>query len=398
MKISVKERREKKKLKEASIEKAMSVMAKYNKRQDTDEKKKDYNYFIKVLGSLYNSFCVIRPPEEWVCRSFNYQKQLFSFIKHIYCNYNVPSFMLNLFDRDSSLYVPSGSRLIRNNGSRNYNYGKLSKLHDEDLLFSMFITAASGKSFYKTYSYLFTKKEAHAFLNGRPDLTIRENFWRAKIIAAGGTDKLYNICSDFFPNSIIQNKDNYSSTMYDAVQFLARFSDGIDRDSFLNIMDYIRWETRLNNNKFSFKGKTLSSIIKASNKWHKDVYANRYITSYSTFKVCPIKDFKRVCPKSGTEWNIKQILDSNSLYKEGQAMKHCVATYSHRCVDGDSYIFSVSNSFGRTATVELSKFHTVRQVRGKLNSTPDNETIDIISLWLKENRVNCNLNHLKNSL
>lgn len=55
---------------------------------------------------------------------------------------------------------------------------------------------------------------------------------------------------------------------------------------------------------------------------------------------------------------------------EGTAMRHCVASYLPRVINGDCHIISVRRSGERVATLELGRQWDVRQIRARFNKSP----------------------------
>ncbi len=85
-------------------------------------------------------------------------------------------------------------------------------------------------------------------------------------------------------------------------------------------------------------------------------------------------------------WTITEILTSRALFLEGQAMRHCVATYKEKCVCRQVSIWSmqVETQRGRqralTIEVEIPKW-TICQVRGKCNRLPSANERAIVESW-----------------
>jgi hypothetical protein len=85
-------------------------------------------------------------------------------------------------------------------------------------------------------------------------------------------------------------------------------------------------------------------------------------------------------------WTITEILTSRALFLEGQAMRHCVATYKEDCIRRQVSIWSmqVETQRGRqralTIEVDIPK-RTVCQVRGKCNRLPSANERAIVERW-----------------
>lgn len=90
-------------------------------------------------------------------------------------------------------------------------------------------------------------------------------------------------------------------------------------------------------------------------------------------------------------WQITPLTNSRELVREGMSMRHCVSSYSRRCVDGEWRLFSICNqaSGKPQATVGLIKRNNhweLGQVRGKYNRDPDPEIRKLAKHILKRYR------------
>ena len=85
-------------------------------------------------------------------------------------------------------------------------------------------------------------------------------------------------------------------------------------------------------------------------------------------------------------FDIIPIATASDLYREGQAMHHCVATYADRVREGACYVFSVRQHAERVATVSLFRrgaWVEIEQVRGPCNSTPTKAIMTAVQQWLR---------------
>ena len=93
-------------------------------------------------------------------------------------------------------------------------------------------------------------------------------------------------------------------------------------------------------------------------------------------------------------FEIVPIATAADLYREGQAMHHCVATYADRVREGACYVFSVRQSGERVATVSLVRHGArvlIEQVRGPCNSTPTTAIMTAVQQWLRTRPAPANL-------
>ncbi len=88
----------------------------------------------------------------------------------------------------------------------------------------------------------------------------------------------------------------------------------------------------------------------------------------------------------GQYWTIRELLSSDELAAEGQAMSHCVATYTARCARRTSAIWSVgieaAGGRERCVTVEVDpESREVVQAKARCNDAPDEASLATIKLW-----------------
>lgn len=88
-------------------------------------------------------------------------------------------------------------------------------------------------------------------------------------------------------------------------------------------------------------------------------------------------------PISGND-HIIPIRSANELIQEGINMKHCLATYLDKVMDGKSFIYKVV--FPERATLELRKKQNkyfVAQLKRERNAEPSDATWELVNNWLK---------------
>jgi hypothetical protein len=139
---------------------------------------------------------------------------------------------------------------------------------------------------------------------------------------------------------------------------------------------------------FSIKGRTLNSIMRLVRQWHGDLsrrpsqsfsWRKSYIPEYSFLD-------KRDNHEDDLHWTIRELLDSEVLHAEGQAMHHCVYSYTPRCRRGETTIWSLrlrlKDQEKRMATIDVDpRRRSIIQVRDKFNSRPGARSREIIRQW-----------------
>ena len=86
----------------------------------------------------------------------------------------------------------------------------------------------------------------------------------------------------------------------------------------------------------------------------------------------------------GKKWTFIELTNSQSLRDEGDAMSHCVGSYSLSCFDGHAVIVSLRDGTGRKATIEvdpLSRY--LMQVQGPCNAEPPKAIRSVANVWLE---------------
>lgn len=354
--------------KQERLEKAALLLREHNVKHNAKQKtvcgkKRTHEDIAKLIPEMfYRESLFIRPADQWKSSSYNIERQVMDFVKWVYCKYPVPSFMLTIF-------------LETHNTLRWFTI-------EYSIIFDWFIAIAQGKSLAKIAARDFTKKEAHLFLNGNPKYNVMDNIWRARIIAGGGSESLVNIMLRRAP-------DTFENKLWSELcKFMPRFESEITANNFLDVHDYL---SHTFNHQFSFKGRTYSSLIKASNLWHRE----RHYKQHGNFdlKSMDVETWESLDKTNDCIWRIKQILTSKELYKEGSAMHHCVGGYAMGCKNGMHFIFSLTlddkiNCAERRVTIEVDKQRKVVQARGKFNRPLTPMEIKIITRWSIARNIN----------
>src|SRR5262249_3980305 len=82
-------------------------------------------------------------------------------------------------------------------------------------------------------------------------------------------------------------------------------------------------------------------------------------------------------------WCFVELTSGEELFREGQAMQHCVAGYAGRCAVGQSAIVSVRFQEARRITVQTkSATGQVVQAKGACNRPATHEEQRTIRLWV----------------
>ncbi|HHE5698221.1 TPA: PcfJ domain-containing protein [Citrobacter amalonaticus] len=88
---------------------------------------------------------------------------------------------------------------------------------------------------------------------------------------------------------------------------------------------------------------------------------------------------------------VEYINSINKLILEGNEMKHCLASYKDKVINGESYIYKVVTHWGERVTIELALsngIYLLKQAKGVCNSTSSDLALNYIHTWLdRENKI-----------
>jgi hypothetical protein len=142
---------------------------------------------------------------------------------------------------------------------------------------------------------------------------------------------------------------------------------------------------------YSVKGRTVASLLRQVQAWHRELAQDVRIPARS-WPRSPVGEYRHV---EGAEeqdnlrcWTIRELLNSGELFLEGQAMRHCVASYVDRCSARLTTIWSMQVDTGdgprRALTVEVDPARkTICQARGHGNRQPRRAEREILERWAK---------------
>jgi hypothetical protein len=140
---------------------------------------------------------------------------------------------------------------------------------------------------------------------------------------------------------------------------------------------------------YTMKGRTVASILRQVEEWHRELGREENQPSI-TWRRAPFNEFRLVQGEEALGnlrvWTITEILTSRELFLEGQAMRHCVATYKDDCVRRQASIWSmqVETRRGRLRALTIEAeipTRTIRQARGKCNRWPSANERAIVERW-----------------
>jgi len=324
----------------------------------------------------------IRKPEEWKPKSYNFERQLASLVRHLLAEYYVPLFMDKIWLND--------------------RYG--CHVKKTELLYQeWWIHIGMGGNIRKATNFPipYTKKMAIHFLKCPPETDIVEAIRIGQVIGLGGSKRLANAIT----NSLHKNSfgDDEIEKFWRSVIYFFVNNPMLDLVHIQSIIDYIYSQkyvaegTHIVNGmvrnlgpphpNFSMKGRTVRSLLKNVNDWHRQLrkYKGK---KYKEWSSCGVPGFEFITGKKHDQkiWKILEITNSKWLHKEGKDMRHCVFSYEASCAKGISAIYSLTresvNGIDSRLTIEIDPIdRRIHQMRMKCNAFPTPEILNIVKKW-----------------
>jgi hypothetical protein len=312
---------------------------------------------------------------DYAARSYNRAKQVIGLIDHLFVRYPVPLFLYRTMLSWEGLELVFGIPALSS--------PNLGNLPPEAAFRHWFLAVARGESFAKVAKDVFTRKEAHWFLQAPNSNTTVQNVFWAWCAAAG----LPKTACDF----LLERLDPITLThigarMPDVLRFFVEAwpqMRGYDRDE---IIDFVR--AAVLDHTFSFKGRTYGSMRKLCHEWHRGIFSGQVREYRSWAPALPAwcTRLKAVGVRAD------ELTSNRALAQEGRVQKHCVYTYTSLCLQGRSTIVSLRwFAYGHETelldrlTIEVSVAHReIVQIRGKLNRCASEEEMKVVRLWASE--------------
>ncbi len=320
----------------------------------------------------------LRPVQMWSPAGQNAWPQFTSLAHHLLALYPVPAFMTSVwFD------LPPGEVLPQHGWYKHLGLGQSIRTAGLPLRF--------------------TRAMAHRFQQAPHHYTAVAALRWAQVRGLGGGEALARAVVGTRLGKVLENEDFWESVLYFFINH-----PSLDLAQVGPIVDFLqdqRFEWREGVSPegvfgqqppprpdYSLKGRTVASVLRQVEEWHQELGRDMQRPSLA-WRHSPIQDFRLV---EGSEalgnmraWTITEILTSRALFLEGQAMRHCVATYAGQCARRRTAIWSmqVENQRGRhrvlTVEVDLAT-RTVCQARRRCNRLPQAAERAVLERWAAE--------------
>jgi hypothetical protein len=151
-----------------------------------------------------------------------------------------------------------------------------------------------------------------------------------------------------------------------------------------DMIDYLEYMKFSSNDTYSLKGRTSVTLQRAAQIWHGRVfYEDHKLLRKLKWTGLP-KEFDLSFDYKKNEYKCVQLISGEELYQEGEAMQHCVITYTHSSRQSHCTIWSlqIKNdiSFARILTIEVRE-KVIVQARKLQNRLPRKKDMEVLREW-----------------
>jgi len=334
-----------------------------------DEFRDEYRDTLKVMRGY-----ALRAPEDWRCRikSRDEDKRFIDLVRFAFGRYRVVAHLENAWiDYFADDFVDRVTPLPDDQANRT--------------MLRWYLAAAQGGSLYKQHAspYL-TKLETHHFLTTPKEVTTsRQALWYA--VARAQSDHAGMPLA--ISRSYLLTYSIASTWWKEVARFFAR--EPTARHQMHDLIDYLR-VAKTENPAFSLKGRSLASLQRRMEEWHRALRTSNEIGG-GVWAGAPIPDVEYETGSKDKKaiWRFRQIKTGNELFREGQRMHHCVASYKGLCMDGSISIWSLTSEYplgfiNRGVTMEVRKDGAIVQCRGFANRLPYGNEVAMVKRWADE--------------
>ncbi|MCC6779389.1 MAG: PcfJ domain-containing protein [Hyphomicrobiales bacterium] len=321
----------------------------------------------------------LRQPEDWRCRlkSRSLERRFIDLVRFTFAAFPVPAHLERVWVSEPDLVLADGAPA----GLAAAGDGPA---HGRDELLHWYIVAAQGRSLFKvaTRRYL-SKLETHHFLTAPPGLPAKRALWYA-IARAHGVDA-------GFARKIAQTRlaDHAVASPFwrEAARFFSR--NPISIAEMDEMIDYLRG-AREQDPGFALKGRTLTSLRRRMLEWHRELRVQQIVCGgHWEGRALSDVDYETGLEHRRAVWRFRQIKTGNDLFREGQRMHHCVASYKWRCQAGQISIWSLTCEYplghlNKGVTLEVRTDGAIVQCRGFANRLPHANEVTMVKRWAQE--------------
>ena len=303
-----------------------------------------------------------RSLENWKPRTKSANRQFVDLMQHLLSDYRLPSFIYTvLCEHENQLFHP----------------------------WVTFLGAGKSVRELRDMPLPYTRKMCHEFMQAPQSLDLKQALRYGQVKGFNGDNKLAFAVA----HSWLGYKDfEYEPFWAEFIHLLVK-SGMFDHNIIGPICDYLHAQLR-GRAITSLKGMTLSSILRRSEAWHRDMAALRkFPRSNWDVSGYKLKTWSEGPKASAITFEMVELVSTRQLATEGSKMGHCVATYAQSCEKGATVIFSLrkrrhGHLYERIATIEVRpKLRRVVQAKARFNEQISFKARGLLGQWATLNNL-----------
>ena len=321
---------------------------------------------------------VLREPEAWRCRLRLRapEKRFIDLVEFAFAKYPAPLHLLRAWTDElhAGTTLIDGAPVADEVAHRRYDFCE------------WYIVVAQGRSLYEKLAPLgFCRRESHHFVNAPAAVTSSVRaLWYAMAKAESDDSEAALRIS----RSKIAGFRTDCSFWPEVARFFARNPTTVLEMN--DLIDFIN-DRRLQDDDYSLEGRTLASLRRGMQAWHRALRARALVCSRG-WKGFPLADaqYETTGENGPVIWHFRQIKTDDALFREGERMHHCVVSYHGECTRGFSSIWSLTcecppGNHNRGLTIEVNSRGEIVQCRGFANRAPYANELEMVHRWAREN-------------
>lgn len=316
----------------------------------------------------------LRPVEGWEPAGAGLRPQFGSLVGHLLAAYPVPAFLASAWPRESS------AEAWRHRG--------------------WYLHVGAGRNIrHVDLPLAYTKRMAHHFAQAPDHSSVAEALRWGQVRGLGGSAGLARAVASTRLGRSFEAEDFWATV----VMFLVAHPEVGLADvgpvvEYLHHRRFVPEEVLADDGELlplgppqpdlAMKGRTPRALLRQVGEWRRRPKGPRKLAAMA-WPPSGIGGYGRAeadDAASPRRWTIRELTRGDELRREGEAMRHCVATYAGACARRATSIWSMRFEHGgrrfRVMTVEVDPAtRTIRQARRRGNAPPNEKALGVLRRW-----------------
>ncbi len=223
----------------------------------------------------------------------------------------------------------------------------------------------------------FSRRMFHSLMSASPWTPIMLAYRRAQVRGLDGPDWLAPVLVHAGLDSLEHDEPRWLDNI---AWFIQR---EVQREHLLLLVVYLRAHPA------PLRGRGLDAALEDALEWRLGNQAR--VQTRRRFRPLGFGDRPPEQIEEGATWSAHELRSYMALWKEGRALRHCVATYAGWAASGHSSLWSLRRDEQRTLTIEIQpRNRRIVQVRGRHNRPPTDVEWAVVRSWAQANAMEIN--------